>query len=137
MRVAVLIGTLLISACATFGSLPAETRAEEITWQSLHGIDTLQTLSVARDPDCYYESVVDPLIGKHPSEGVVVLWAATASVLHFVVTDWLVEHEHPTLVRVWEGVTIASSAFWIAHNTKNGVRPFGHNEPPGHCTGPE
>lgn len=132
---AALVG-LLISGCAAFRSLPAETRAEETAWQSLHGVDALQTLSVARDPDCYYEKVLDPVTGKHPSDGVVVLWAATASALHFVVTDWLADHDHPVLVRVWEGITNASSAYWVGHNSKNGVRPFGHNEPNGQCTGP-
>ncbi len=129
---------LLLSGCAAFRTLPAETRAEEATWQSLHAVDSLQTLSIARDPDCFRESTVDPLIGKHPSQGVVVLWAVTASALHFLVTDWLAEHQHPALVRVWEGVTIVSTGYWVGHNNQVGIRPFGHNEPTeGICAEPE
>jgi hypothetical protein len=80
MRLAVLIGMLLLSGCATFRDLSPETRAEELTWQSLHAIDTAQTLSIAHDPDCYYEAVSDPAIGKHPSPGLVLAWMGTASV---------------------------------------------------------
>jgi hypothetical protein len=130
--VAALIGVLLISGCATFRSLPAETRAQEITWQSVHAIDAAQTLSVARDPDCYYEAVVDPLIGRHPPQGLVLAWAAGASLLHFAITNYLTGHASPTMVRIWQGITIGSSAYWVSHNYSNGLRVFSHNE---HVTG--
>ena len=80
---------LLISGCATFRELPPETRAMEVTWQSLHAIDAAQTLSIARDPDCYSESLVDPAIGRHPPPGLVLAWTTGTSVLHFAITDLL------------------------------------------------
>jgi hypothetical protein len=129
---------VLISGCAAFGSLPSETRGEEIAWQSLHGIDAVQTLAIARDPDCFQEESLDPLIGKHPSEGIVVLWAAAASVLHFLVTDWLADHDNPALVRVWEGITIATTGYVVVRNIQIGVRPFAHDEPKeGACAEPK
>ena len=133
MRVAALIGVLLTSGCigcATFRDLPPETRAQEMTWQSLHAIDAAQTLSVARDPDCYEEAVVDPLIGRHPPQGLVLAWAAGASLLHFAITNYLTEYASTTGVRIWQGISIGSSAYFVSHNYSNGLRVFGHNEPP-------
>jgi len=103
-----------------------------MTWQSLHAIDAAQTLSIARDPDCYYEAVVDPLIGRHPPQGLVLAWAAGAALLHFAITNYLTEHASPTMVRIWQGITIGSSAYWVSHNYSNGLRVFSHNE---HGTG--
>jgi len=105
----------------------------EVTWQSLHLIDTTQTLSVARDPDCYDESVSDPIIGKHPSQRDVLLWMFAASALHFIVTDWLAMHEHPNLTALCQALSLGSTGYWVMHNTMDGVRPFGHNEPGGTC----
>ena len=133
MRVAVLIGTVLISGCTTFRSLPAETRAEEVVWQSLHVIDTAQTLSIARDPDCYWETVADPAIGRHPPPGLVFAWMTGTSVLHFAITDLLTRHTSPSVVRFWEGITIGSTAYWVGHNYSIGLRVFSHNE---HVAGP-
>jgi hypothetical protein len=130
MRVVILIGVLLISGCATVGDLPPETRAQEMAWQSLHAIDAAQTLSVARDPDCYEEAVVDPLIGRHPPQGLVLAWAAGASLLHFAITNYLTEYASPTVVRIWQGISIGSSAYFVSHNYSNGVRVFSHDEPP-------
>jgi hypothetical protein len=126
----------LLSGCAALRNLPPETRAEEITWQSLHGVDALQTFSIARDPECFQE-ITDPVIGHHPSEVSVLLWAAGASVLHFLVTDYLAEHTSPTVVRLWEGITIGSTGYFVWHNHQIGIRVFGPNEPPtGKCGEP-
>lgn len=128
---------MILTGCATFRAFPPETKAEEITWHSLHAVDIADTLAITRDPDCYYETVVGPLIGKHPSEGAVVIWGVAWSGVHFLVTDWLNDHA-PSLVRYWQGLTIASTGFWIVHNRNNGVRPFSHNEPPpGVCGEPQ
>jgi hypothetical protein len=134
MKAALALVAMLISGCAEFQRLPAEVKAEEVTWQSLHALDTAQSLSVARDPDCYFESFSDPIIGRHPSEGLVLAWMAVAGTLHFLITDWLIEHNHTSLARTWEAISIGSTAYSITHNQHNGVRPFGHNEPaPGTC----
>jgi len=119
---------LLISGCATFRELPPETRAMEVTWQSLHAIDAAQTLSIARDPDCYSESLVDLAIGRHPPPGLVLAWTTGTSVLHFAITDLLSRHASPGVVRVWQGVTIGSTAYWVSHNFSIGLRVFSHNE---------
>jgi len=84
---------------------------------SLHGIDALQTLAIARDPDCYMEDGVDPFIGKHPSEGMVVAWAVVASVLHYSISYALVNH--PKLQWLWQGITIGSTGVTVIHNTSH------------------
>jgi len=132
MHVAILIGALLISGCATFRDLAPETRAKEVVWQSLHAIDAAQTLSIARDPDCYFETFSDPAIGRHPPPAVVLAWMTGTSVLHFAITDFLTQHASPSLVRFWEGITIGSTAYWVSHNYSVGLRVFSHNE---HGTG--
>ncbi len=72
-------------------------------------------------------------IRKHPSQGAVLLWGTAWSAVHFVVTDWLTER-HPSLVRWWEGLTIVSTGYWVAHKQHIGVRPLGENDPPpGKC----
>lgn len=119
----------LLCGCADLRSFPPETRAEELTWQTLHAIDISQTHGIAHDPDCYYEMVSDPLIGRHPSQGAVALWGITWATLHFVITDLMVDHDAPPwLVRGWMFVTIGSTAYWVHHNNQIGIRPFGHNE---------
>ena len=128
-RVAAALIAISCSGCTTFRELPPETRAEEIAWQSLNAVDAAQTLSIAHDPDCYKETLSDPIIGKHPSPGVVLIWAAGGSALHLVVTDFLVHHTSPDIVRLWQGITIASSGYLVAHNYSIGLRVFSHNEP--------
>ena len=132
-RPTVIVSLLLAAGCASFGDLSPETRAEEIAWQSLHAVDALQTLSIARDPECFQETT-DPLLPRHPSQGAVVLWAAAASVLHFAVTDYLAKHTSATVVRLWQGVTIGTTSYWVVHNYAIGIRILSHDEPrPGTC----
>lgn len=126
---AALLGGVFLSGCASWQALPTDVKAEEITWQSLHAVDTAQTVSIARDHSgCYYESVTDPLIGKHPAPAAVIAWSAGWSIVHYGITAWLNEHEHPTLTRVWQALTIGSTARWVVHNQEIGVRAFGPNE---------
>ncbi len=108
---------VLLAGCAGFRELSPQTQAMEITWQSLHLIDTAQTLSVARDPDCYFETVSGPIIGKHPSQQGVVLWMFAAGTLHFLITDWLATHGHPGLTTLWQALSLGSTGYWVMHNT--------------------
>ena len=45
-----------------FSGLPKE----EWVWQSLHTIDMVQTIRIAKNPDKFRE--LNPLLGKHPSK---------------------------------------------------------------------
>ena len=133
MRGLGMLGPLLVSGCATFRELPPETRAAEAAWQAMHGIDTAQTLSIARDPDCYAENMIDPLIGRHPPQGMVLAWGVGAAALHLAVTNILNTYTRQTVVHIWQGITIVSTAAIISHNFSIGIR-FTHTEPkPGQC----
>jgi hypothetical protein len=127
--IALLLGMLLTAGCAAWRDFSPETRAEEVTWQSLHAIDTAQTLSIARDPDCYYEMVSNPAIGRHPTPGPVLAWMTGTSVLHFTITELLTRNTSPGLVRFWEGLSIGWTGYWVSHNYAIGLRVFSHNEP--------
>lgn len=116
-----------VAGCGSLSSLSTETRSEEIFWQSVHLLDSAQTYSIARDPDCYRETVVDPLIGRHPTPAAVIGWSIAFAGLHWVVTSLLAEH--PTEERLWQALTVGSTSYWVWHNTRIGIRPFGHNEP--------
>lgn len=96
--------------------------------QSMNAIDATQTLWIAGDPDCYFETLPDPAIGRHPPPGLVLAWMSGTSALHFAATDFRSRHASPGVVRFWQGITIGSTAYWISHNYSVGLRVFSHNE---------
>lgn len=63
----------------------------EIAWQSLHAVDTYQTMNIARNPDCFREA--DPLtraiVGEHPSTGEVAAVMVAYSLGHWYVSRYL------------------------------------------------
>jgi hypothetical protein len=113
---------VLICGCANLDR-------REVTWQVLHAVDVAQTLNAAGDP-CYRESnwATRRLIGSQPSDAEVIAWGAGSALLHWAVTEWLRARDAPTWVqRTWGVVTIGAAAYTVAHNHREGIRPWGDN----------
>jgi hypothetical protein len=109
----------LLSGCA---ALPAETRAEETTYQVLAAVDAMQTLRTADTPGRLHED--NPLLGPHPSPGKVAVYFAVGAVAHYGITSLLVEHDAPPwLVRAWELSGITMEIACVGNNLGDGIAP--------------
>lgn len=106
----------MLLACAP---VAAEVPPEEWVWQSLHLIDTMQTIRIAQHPETLEES--NPILGRHPSVGSVVAWSAATSVLHYVVADQLDKHGFNP--RWFEYFTIGIKANVVYMNWRYKVGP--------------
>jgi hypothetical protein len=128
----------LLSGCASMG--PAE-----IGWQTLHAVDTYQTMQIAQHPGCYREAdpLTRPLIGEHPSEAEVAAVMVAYSIGHFYVSRWLddrtdsaFEQESPNrgawyVARaVWTVGGLLAKGAVVAHNNSIGLGPFNREDCP-------
>lgn len=73
----------------------------EATYTILHLIDWQQTLTIAREPDKYYE--VNGIVGKHPSASRVNQYGAVSLLLHWTLSytlsdKWAKSFQLSTLV---------------------------------------
>ena len=122
---------LALSGCASMG--PAE-----ITWQSLHAIDTHQTLEIARNPDCFREA--DPLtralVGSHPSEAEAAAVMVAYSLGHYAVSRWLDVRADAAPYgsrwkdarALWHVVGIVTKGAVVLHNNSIGLGPVNRPE---------
>ena len=111
---------LLMAGCS---SVPPA----ELAWQSIHTIDVLQTVQIARS-DCYREDnpITAGLIGKDPSVSEVLAWGAAWGGLHFGVTRMLEAWEAPQWAQVgWQALTIGNTAYFVKQNHDQGIEPWG------------
>jgi hypothetical protein len=100
-----------------------ETKVEEILYQSLHVVDSAQTVYIAGHPDQYFEKESAWAIGRHPSEAYVIKFMATESAIHVAVTAALVTASAPRwLTRTWELLTIGDSAHCVFNNHSIGIQ---------------
>jgi hypothetical protein len=118
-----MLWALIFAGAAHAGEFTTETIIEETVYQSLHVIDTAQTVYIARHPDQYYERVSDWAIGHHPSEAGVIRFMAADAVFHIAVTTALVKLDAPRWVtRTWELLTIANTGNCVRGNVKIGIK---------------
>lgn len=112
-----------MAGCATLD----ERGALELTWQSLHAIDTAQTIHIARAPSCFYEKnwLTSTIVGRHPDEADVAAVMLGYSMLHYFISQKLGELEDPRPLRVFQAVTLLQSGYNVVHNHSIGLRPFG------------
>lgn len=104
-----------------FGGNPSEwTRedtARQVAWSILTLADRLQTLDIARDPRCYE---INPLLGRHPSDGRINSYFAASLIAKALVSSWL---PAPWRER-WQGLGVSSSAYLIGHNDSVGRKTY-------------
>lgn len=106
----------------------------ERTWQTVHLIDGLQTLAIARD-DCYEEQNYLPrkIIGEHPDAGSVVLWWAGMAAIHWGIGEALDRAEMPRLAKGWRLASIGITSSFVISNHQEGLRVIGNNRPIDGC----
>jgi hypothetical protein len=99
-----------------------ETKLEEGTWQALHVVDTVQTMEIARNPACYTEVELGPIIGYHPSTSRVAAWSASEIALHAGVTALMEDYDVPRWIRRgWQSAWIGSAANGVSVNFQAGL----------------
>lgn len=137
---AVLAITSTLSGCAFTIPLGADKHttvrvpAGEAVYQIFNAVDMATTVNIARRPDCYREVGYPTanLIGEHPSvRNVELYWAADAT-LHAIVSTWLNREAEATGSKAWRAAyatwqigSAGLSAYVVAHNLRDGLRPFG------------
>lgn len=106
---------LTLSGCAS-------TPREEIVYQSLHLIDSLQTVQIARS-NCHWEDApgTKQIIGEHPSTAGAIAWGVGAGLAHWGVSHWLEDHGPRWAYWLWEGVTIGRTSYYIKQNNDQGI----------------
>lgn len=148
--VAALIVVLLLFMCsgctvlepvAPVGMFPREhgSRVAEGTWQALHMVDTMQTVQIARHPQCYREA--NPLAAKvygteHPSPQRVMITNLALGLVHSRVSRWLDDGVARAQARddglvgpwavgriAWHTVSILGTSAAVANNFSQGLTP--------------
>lgn len=125
----------VLTGCASF--TPAERNAE-IAWQALNAVDAGQTVTIARRPWSYSEVGVPSrfVIGRQPTERKTEEYFAASAVAHYAVSAWLSREADSTgdsrwrwALRGWQAVSLAYSAYNVAHNASMGIPVFGSSRP--------
>ncbi len=119
------------------------TRKAEYTWLAMHAMDTAQTVTIARSPECLVEA--NPLAvaiygGEHPSPQRVLATNIALGFVHAKVGAWLDERTESALLdpdnHAVGGWYVARGAFYVVSflstgiaiggNAERGVQPFSH-----------
>jgi hypothetical protein len=93
----------------------------EVAWQAMHVVDTLQTLQISRDSR-YREAESAWLMGERPDETTVLAWSVGTALAHAGVTQLLLEYDYPKLAKVWQFVTLNALCHTVEHNASIGIR---------------
>lgn len=118
VRLVAILPLLLIAGCSTYGRMSTPEKA----WQGMHAIDTLQTIQIAKHPDCYMENTSAWAIGEHPSTGRVLVFMAAASYLHAKVSYLLDDYgADPTWIRAWDWISLLTKGYTVGHNFSIGL----------------
>lgn len=120
MKRTILLTAILAAGCSSMS--PAER-----TWQSLHLVDTLQTVQLARHSECYREAnpLTRAIIGRHPSGAEVVAWGIAFGIAHNAVSRRLEERGPRWALRAWNWTRITAKGATVASNARAGLGPFG------------
>lgn len=122
-----LAAALALTGCTTLGG-DAMSRRAEIAWQSMHALDTLQTMHIANSGGCYREvnPVTSRIIGEHPSDAGVSAVMLGYAMLHKFATDQLNERGAPRwMIGTWHAVTLGFAVKTVTQNHQLGLRPLG------------
>lgn len=116
-------------------------RVAESVWLGLHTVDTMQTVQIARNPQCFWEDnkVAAAIYGtKHPDDDRVMLTNVLLGFVHSRVSRWFddgvdrsfsAEDGNEGLWYVgriaWHAVSIGASAAAVSNNYRRGIGPTG------------
>lgn len=117
MRAVAACLTIVLAGCASM--TPAE-RANELAYQSLHLIDTAQTLQIRRTPGTWE---TNPMIGRNPSDARVLAYMAAEGALHLIVSDQLARHDAPAWMRAaWHVTSVSIAGNTVRSNAEIGLK---------------
>lgn len=88
----------------------------ELAWQGLWAVDYLQTRTIAKNPDRYWEA--NPLLTRHPSVTKVDAYFLTLALLHLFITDRLPKEHRP----IWQILSITTSVVLMVNNFSIGIK---------------
>lgn len=94
--------------------------ALELTYIAAEAADCSTTLDIKSNPG-YYEQ--NPLLGRHPSDGRIIGTCIAVGGLHAYATHLMVVHDwNPTVVKVWEVLSIGVETGMAVRNYRLGLR---------------
>jgi hypothetical protein len=118
LTVLALLG-LTIASVAKADDNSAPIPATEWVYQGAAVADMLTTLDIAKHPRCHE---MNPVLGPHPSDAMVVGYFAAAGALHYLITRELVQENIPApIVQTWEGLGIGLELDMVGHNYNIGL----------------
>lgn len=106
MRISVGLLVILLTGCGTL-------RPEEIPWQALNIVDTVQALNM--DHSCQYEK--NPLLSAHPSDAEFAAWSLAFGVGYHYLSKWVCEN-HPGGCIPFNVVSTVIKGAVVVHNAK-------------------
>ena len=115
LKTITLLLILLFPITATAEDWSDTDSALEISWQIIHSIDWLQTISAMKQPDIYHDN--NPVMGKHPSLDKVDSYMAISAIGHLAISYLLPKEYRP----YWHYLTIAISGTCVINNINVGV----------------
>lgn len=146
LAIALLLG-LNLSGCSTLELIAPyqndTTRNVERTWLVMHAIDTAQTVTIARSPECLIEA--NPIAAKlygseHPSAERVIATNVLLGYLHYRIGGWIDKKTEEAILDpksesvgawyttrlAWHGLAIIGTGAAVTNNFSRGVQPFSH-----------
>lgn len=141
-----LILLLQLTGCATMepgNMFPREqsSRVAETVWLGLHTVDTMQTMQIARNPECYWEDnkLAAGIYGtKHPDENRVMITNVLLGLVHSRVSRWLDDGVARSKFAddgnvggwyvgriAWHTLSIGLTTAAVSNNFRRGIGPTG------------
>lgn len=146
----VILFACLLSGCSAVMPLPESTYETKVThrtelaWQALNALDTAQTVTIARSPDCLYEDnkmAAAIYGGEHPSTSRVLATNVLLAWGHYELGGWLdrrtqaaVDADSPlrglwyTSKVAFYAVSFLGTGYAVSNNLSLGIRPFSTKE---------
>lgn len=115
-KVLMVITVILLMGCSSSSwTWTKQNTALEVVATGLHVADWMQTRYIAAHPDRFYE--INPLIGKHPSDGQVNTYFALSHAGAMLATVLM-----PNPYRMWfQSLRIGVSGYLVSFNASKGI----------------
>jgi hypothetical protein len=114
---ALCIVAFLATACETLR------QPEEMTWQTMHAVDMVQTIDGMRD-SCVTEGhpLTRRLIGKKPRTAEILGYGLGSAYVHLFISDLLRDQGLERAWAIWQFVSVTDTAIGMSRNHAIGVR---------------